>query len=102
MERHSEASGLAVLGPALAYAVVVEAAPHNYSAYVPDLPGCIATGATVEDTLRLISEALALHIASMREHGEPIPAPQTQVAVVPVGMVPAADDEEDEDCVTSG
>lgn len=94
MAEHPAASGLAsVASPALAYAVVIEAAPHNYSAYVPDLPGCIATGDTIEEVTRLISEAMAIHVAGMREDGEIVPAPQTQVAIIPAGMVPADDDE---------
>ncbi|MDQ2829842.1 MAG: type II toxin-antitoxin system HicB family antitoxin [Chloroflexota bacterium] len=67
------------------YAVVIERAPHNYAAYVPDLPGCITTGATVEETERNIREAIELHLEGMREDGLPIPQPQTAVAEVEVG-----------------
>ena len=55
------------------YAVVIERAENNYSAYVPDLPGCIATGATVEETEQLIREAIELHLKGLREDGLPIP-----------------------------
>jgi predicted RNase H-like HicB family nuclease len=64
------------------YLVVVEKAGKNYSAYVPDLPGCVATGVTVEDTQRNIREAIAMHIEGMREDSLPIPEPQAQAAFV--------------------
>jgi predicted RNase H-like HicB family nuclease len=57
------------------YAVVIERAEGNYSAYVPDLPGCVATGATVEEVEREIRDAIAFHIEGMREDGLPIPEP---------------------------
>ena len=49
------------------YAVVIEKAEGNYSAYVPDLPGCVATGATIEEVENEIREAIAFHIEGMRE-----------------------------------
>lgn len=55
------------------YAIVVEKAENNYSAYVPDLPGCIATGATVEETEREIREAIGFHIEGLVEDGLPVP-----------------------------
>jgi predicted RNase H-like HicB family nuclease len=55
------------------YAVVYEKTPNNYSAYVPDLPGCVATGATREEVERNIREAIDLHLEGMRREGEPIP-----------------------------
>jgi predicted RNase H-like HicB family nuclease len=55
------------------YAVVIEKAGDNYGAYVPDLPGCIATGATVEEVEVLIREAIEIHIEGMLEDGLPIP-----------------------------
>ena len=58
------------------YAVIFEQGERNYSAYVPDLPGCIATG-TVEDVTRLIREGIAFHSEGMREEGMPIPQPTT-------------------------
>ncbi|MGC1276101.1 MAG: type II toxin-antitoxin system HicB family antitoxin [Planctomycetaceae bacterium] len=66
------------------YAIVVEKAASNYAAYVPDLPGCVATGATVEETERLLREAIELHVAGMREDGLPIPAPSSRVEYVEV------------------
>jgi len=55
------------------YAVVYEKTPNNYSAYVPDLPGCVATGATRQEVERNIREAIDLHLEGMRREGEPIP-----------------------------
>ena len=49
------------------YAIVIENAGDNYSAYVPDLPGCVSTGATVEEVTEHMREAIVLHIASLRE-----------------------------------
>lgn len=66
------------------YAVVIEKAESNYSAYVPDLPGCIATGSTVAETEKLIREAIELHLSGMREDGTPIPPPSSQVEYVEV------------------
>jgi predicted RNase H-like HicB family nuclease len=66
------------------YAIVIENAGPNYSAYVPDLPGCIATGATVEETEREIREAIAFHLEGMREDGIPIPPPSSAVKYVEV------------------
>ena len=60
------------------YAVVIERADGNYSAYVPDLPGCIATGKTVEETARLIREAIVFHIDGLREEDLPVPEPTTR------------------------
>jgi predicted RNase H-like HicB family nuclease len=57
------------------YAVIIERGEQNYSAYVPDLPGCIATGKTVEDTKRMMREAIAFHLEGLREEGLPIPEP---------------------------
>ena len=57
------------------YTVVIEKAPGNYAAYVPDLLGCMATGATWKAVLEELREAIAIHIESLREHGEPVPEP---------------------------
>ena len=57
------------------YAVVIEKADGNYSAYVPDLPGCVATGGTREEARDRIAFSLPLHIQSLRAHGEPVPPP---------------------------
>jgi len=59
------------------YAVVIEKASGNYSAYVPDLPGCVATGLTVQAVEQQIQEAIAFHLQGMQEEGFPIPEPTT-------------------------
>jgi len=66
------------------YAVVIEKAENNYAAYVPDLPGCIATGQTVEETELQIQEAIQFHLQGMREDGLPIPEPSSQVEYIEV------------------
>ncbi len=55
------------------YAVVITELPHNYSAYVPDLPGCIATGKTLDEVRQNIREAIEMHIAAMRRDGDSLP-----------------------------
>jgi len=57
------------------YAIVIEKAGDNFSAYVPDLPGCIATADTVSNLEREIREAIRFHIDGMKEDGTPVPAP---------------------------
>jgi predicted RNase H-like HicB family nuclease len=64
------------------YAVVIEKAEGNYSAYVPDLPGCVAAGDTVEETDQLIREAIEIHLKGMRDDGLPIPEPTSRVNYV--------------------
>jgi predicted RNase H-like HicB family nuclease len=64
------------------YAVVIEKADHNYAAYVPDLPGCIATGISLEETEQQIREAIAFHLQGLREDGQPIPEPTCKVNYV--------------------
>ena len=59
------------------YAVVIERGADNMSAYVPDLPGCITTGRTVEEIERNNREAIEFHLEGMAEDGEPIPEPRT-------------------------
>jgi predicted RNase H-like HicB family nuclease len=59
------------------YAVIIERAPSNYAAYVPDLPGCVTTGTTVSEVETLIREAIKFHLEGMREVGEPITPPTT-------------------------
>jgi predicted RNase H-like HicB family nuclease len=66
------------------YAVVIEKADGNYSAYVPDLPGCVATGATPEETEREIRDAIEFHLEGLREDGVSIPPPSSRVQYVEV------------------
>lgn len=57
------------------YGVVIEKGPNNYGAHVPDLPGCVATGKTIEETERRIREAIRFHVASLRANYRPVPEP---------------------------
>ena len=66
------------------YAIVIEKAENNYAAYVPDLPGCVATGQTIEETEKEIREAIDLHLRGMREDGLPIPEPSSSVDYVEI------------------
>ena len=66
------------------YAVVIESADSNYSAYVPDLPGCVATGASLAEAEAAIREAIAFHLDGLREDGLPIPTPSSKVEYVEV------------------
>jgi predicted RNase H-like HicB family nuclease len=66
------------------YAIVIEKAESNYAAYVPDLPGCVATGFTIEETEQQIREAIDLHLRGMREDGLPIPEPSSSVDYVEI------------------
>jgi predicted RNase H-like HicB family nuclease len=67
-----------------AYLVVIEWAGSSFSAYVPDLPGCITTGPTIEQTERNIREAMALYIDTSWEDGLPVPQPVTQARTVAI------------------
>jgi len=69
------------------YAVVIEKGEHNLSAYVPDLPGCITTGKTVEEIEQNIREAIELHLEGMIEDGLPIPEATTAVSYVEFSSV---------------
>lgn len=64
------------------YLVIYEKTATGYSAYVPDLPGCVTTGPALEDVQRLIQEAIHFHLEGMREDGIPIPEPSTTAAYV--------------------
>lgn len=66
------------------YAIVIEKAPTNYAGYVPDLPGCVATGATIAETESLLREAIDLHLIGMREDGLTIPEPESVVEYLDV------------------
>ena len=61
------------------YAIIIEQAEDNYSAYVPDLPGCITTGASLDEIERNIREAIEFHLVGLREDGLSIPIPSTVV-----------------------
>ena len=66
------------------YAIVIEKAPSNYAAYVPNLPGCIATGATVAEIEFLIREAIEFHLEGLKADGLPVPPPISQVEYVDI------------------
>ena len=66
------------------YAVVIEKAEGNYTAYVPDLPGCVATGATVAEVESEIRDAIVFHVEGLREDGLPVPSPSSQVEYVEI------------------
>ena len=66
------------------YAIVIEDAGTNLAAYVPDLPGCVATGKTEAEVNKLIREAIAMHLEGMAEDGLPIPEPSSRVEYVEV------------------
>ncbi len=66
------------------YAIVIEKAESNYSAYVPDLPGCVATGGTIEEVESQIREAIEFHLEGLREYGTPIPPPASRVDYVDI------------------
>ena len=66
------------------YAEVIEKGEGNYGAYVPDLPGCVATGDTIEEVEREIQEAIEFHLEGMRADGLPIPEPSSRVEYVEV------------------
>ncbi len=68
------------------YAIVIEKAAANFSAYVPDLPGCVAVGRTEAETQEAIREAIELHIEGARADGIPIPSPSSRVEYVEVAV----------------
>tara|TARA_Y100001933_G_C18964731_1_gene549771 strand:- start:1254 stop:1469 length:216 start_codon:yes stop_codon:yes gene_type:complete len=66
------------------YVVILEEGPESWGAYVPDLPGCVAAGATREEALELIQEAIEFHLDGMKENGDPIPEPHSYSEVIQV------------------
>ena len=68
--------------PSTRYAVVIEKAKRNYSAYVPDLPGCVGTGSTVEQVRREIKKAIRFHLDGLPSDGLPIPRPSSKAVYV--------------------
>ena len=88
MEQHIEAGWVEGVN-AMKYTVVIEKSPSNYAAYVPDLPGCVATGSTKEEVLNEIRDAIAFHVESLLEHGEAVPHSQTTAAIVDAEVLAA-------------
>jgi predicted RNase H-like HicB family nuclease len=66
------------------YVLIVEEGENSFGAYVPDLPGCAVVGETREEALRLIREAMELHVSSLREQGDPLPEPTSTTEYVQV------------------
>lgn len=66
------------------YAIVIEGEPGSYSAYVPDLPGCVTTGETMDEVTHDMAEAIQMHIDGMKEDGLAIPEPTTQVEYIEI------------------
>jgi predicted RNase H-like HicB family nuclease len=69
---------------AMKYLVVLEQGDAGFSAYVPDLPGCIAAGTARDEVIGLIQEAIELHLESLKEAGEPIPKPTSEGELIDV------------------
>ncbi len=69
----------------MSYLVIIEPGDTSVGAYVPDLPGCVAVGGTEEEALRLIKEAIGMHLEGLKEQGLPIPKPRSRAQVVGVG-----------------
>jgi predicted RNase H-like HicB family nuclease len=68
------------------YTVIYEWGKRNWSAYVPDLPGCIATGKTRKDVERVVREAIEFHIEGLVQRGEPVPEPSVEAGTVRVAV----------------
>jgi len=66
------------------YLVIIEKGPNNFSAYVPDLPGCTSAGVSLDETLLGIREAIEGHLEVMREFGDPIPEPSSEPAFIDI------------------
>jgi predicted RNase H-like HicB family nuclease len=66
----------------MSYLVVIERGDGGFGAYVPDLPGCAAVGETKEEALRLVREAIVLHIEGLKRRGLPVPEPRSHAELV--------------------
>jgi predicted RNase H-like HicB family nuclease len=85
-ERGRASSGKRILNGTdeMEYTVIVERGPRNLSAYVPDLPGCVATAATLDELKAVMREAIRMHIELAKQHGEVIPPPSSTAINVAV------------------
>jgi len=68
------------------YPVIIEKAQGNFSAYSPDLPGCVATGSTIEVTLARMKEAILFHIQGLKKEGHAIPEPSTEIEYIEIAI----------------
>lgn len=68
------------------FLIIIEQGSHNYSAYAPDLPGCIATGKTLQEVEKNMREAISLHLQGMIEDGEPIPTTPTTAEYIDIAL----------------
>lgn len=68
------------------YLVIIEKVGHNYSAYLPDVPGCVATGSTRDETFENIKQALALHLKGLKEDGLPLPKSNSEVNYISIPL----------------
>lgn len=69
------------------YAIVIEKGPTSYGAYIPDLPGCVAVGETLEEVRNLIQEAIKFHLEGLKSDGEPLPMPTSTCEYVEASLV---------------
>lgn len=83
-EQHPQASGLEEVKSGMEYLVVIEEGATSFGAYVPDLPGCVAVGATRDEVRTLIQEAIEFQIEGLRADGQPVPAPSSTGQLVSV------------------
>jgi len=67
------------------FTIVIEDAGSNFAAYAPDVPGCIATGASVEEVTSTLREAIAEHLENLRQMGEEVPTPHSRAGVIQIG-----------------
>jgi predicted RNase H-like HicB family nuclease len=68
------------------YPVIIEKAENNYSAYSPDLPGCVSTGVTLEETLTRMRDAIQYHVEGLKKEGLDIPEPSTKVEYIEISI----------------
>ncbi len=68
------------------YLVIIERANDNYSAYSPDLPGCVASGLTIKSTLLRMKEAIKFHIDGLKREGTDIPEPSTRAKYIEISV----------------
>ena len=70
----------------LKYPIIIEKAENNYSAYSPDLPGCVSTGATIKETLKRMRDAIQFHLEGLKKEGLDIPEPSTKVGYIEISI----------------